>query len=43
MLRQIPGWGQVVGISLVTIAAIGAARTGRAAEPVAEVAVPAPG
>jgi inner membrane transporter RhtA len=43
MLRQIPGWGQVVGISLVTIAAIGAARTGRAAEPSAEVAAPAPG
>ena len=33
MLRQIPGWGQAVGISLVTIAAIGAARTGRASEP----------
>ncbi len=43
MLHQIPGWGQAVGIALVTIAAIGAARTGRAAEPSAEAAAPAPG
>ena len=43
MLRQIPGWGQAVGIALVTLAAIGAARTGRAAEPSAEAAAPAPG
>ena len=43
MLHQIPGWGQAVGISLVTIAAIGAARTGRAAQPSAEAAAPAPG
>jgi inner membrane transporter RhtA len=42
MLRQIPGWGPAAGIALVTIAAIGAARTGRGAEPSAE-AVPAPG
>jgi len=43
MLRQIPGWGQALGIALVTIAAIGAARTGRAAEGLAEAAAPAPG
>jgi inner membrane transporter RhtA len=29
MLGQLPGWGQVFGIGLVTIAAIGAARTGK--------------
>jgi inner membrane transporter RhtA len=43
MLRQIPGWGPGLGIALVTIAAIGAARTGRAAEPSVEAAAPAPG
>ena len=43
MLRQIPGWVQALGIALVTIAAIGAARTGRAAEPSAEAVAPAPG
>jgi inner membrane transporter RhtA len=43
MLGQIPGWGQALGIALVTIAAIGAARTGRAAESSAEAAAPAPG
>jgi len=43
MLRQIPGWGPAFGIALVTIAAIGAARTGRATEPSAEAAAPAPG
>jgi inner membrane transporter RhtA len=43
MLRQIPGWWPGLGIALVTIAAIGAARTGRGAEPSAEAAVPAPG
>ena len=43
MLRQIPGWGQALGIALVTLAAIGAARTGRAAEPSAEAAAPVPG
>jgi hypothetical protein len=43
MLRQVPGWGQAVGIAFVTIAAIGAARTGRAAVPSAEAAAPAPG
>jgi len=43
MLRQIPGWGQALGIALVTLAAIGAARTGRAAEPSAEAVAPAPG
>ena len=43
MLRQIPGWGQALGIALVTLAAIGAARTGRAAESSAEAAAPAPG
>jgi inner membrane transporter RhtA len=43
MLHQIPGWAQALGIALVTIAAIGAARTGRAAESLAEAAAPAPG
>jgi len=43
LLRQIPGLGQALGIALVTIAAIGAARTGRSAEPSAEAAAPAPG
>jgi inner membrane transporter RhtA len=43
MLGQVPGWGQVLGIALVTVAAVGAARTGRAAEPSAEAAAPAPG
>ena len=43
MLRQIPGWGQALGIALVTVAAIGAARTGRAAESSAEAAAAAPG
>jgi inner membrane transporter RhtA len=43
MLRQIPGWGPGLGIALVTIAAIGAARTGRSAEPSAEAAAPVPG
>jgi inner membrane transporter RhtA len=43
MLGQIPGWWPGLGIALVTIAAIGAARTGRGAEPSAEAAVPAPG
>ena len=43
MLRQIPGWGQAFGIALVTLAAIGAARTGRSAEPSAEAAAPSPG
>lgn len=43
MLQQIPGWGQALGIALVTVAAIGAARTGRAAESSAEAAAPAPG
>jgi inner membrane transporter RhtA len=43
MLRQIPGLGPAIGIALVTIAAIGAARTGRAAESSADAASPAPG
>jgi inner membrane transporter RhtA len=43
MLRQIPGWGQVFGIALVTVAAIGAARTGRTVETSAEDVAPAPG
>jgi len=43
MHRQIPGWGQALGIALVTLAAIGAARTGRAAEPSAEAAAPVSG
>ena len=43
MLRQIPGWGQALGIAFVTVAAIGAARTGRATEPSAGTAAPAPG
>jgi inner membrane transporter RhtA len=43
MLRQIPGWGQVLGIALVTVAAIGAARTGQRSEPSAPVAEPATG
>jgi inner membrane transporter RhtA len=37
MLRQIPGWGQALGIGLVTVAAVGAARTGqRPAAPASE-------
>jgi inner membrane transporter RhtA len=43
MLHQIPGWGQALGIALVTIAAVGAARTGRVVESSAEAAAPAPG
>lgn len=43
MLRQIPAWGQALGIALVTVAAIGAARTGRAVESSAEAAAPAAG
>jgi inner membrane transporter RhtA len=43
MLGQVPGWGQALGIAFVTAAAIGAARTGRATEPSAEAAAPAPG
>jgi inner membrane transporter RhtA len=43
MLRQIPGWGPGFCIALVTIAAFGAARTGRHTEPAAEAAAPAPG
>jgi len=43
MLQQIPGWAQALGIALVTFAAIGAARTGRSAEPSAEAAAPVPG
>jgi inner membrane transporter RhtA len=43
MLRQIPGWRPGLGIALVTIAAIGAARTGRSAEPSAQAAAPVPG
>ena len=43
MLRQIPGWAPGLGIALVTIAAIGAARTGRGAEASSEAAAPVPG
>lgn len=41
MLRQFPGWGQALGVCLVTVAAAGAARTGARAAPVTPV--PAPG
>jgi len=40
MLRQIPGWGQTLGIGLVTLAAIGAARTGQ--RPDAKTPLPEP-
>lgn len=43
MLHQFPGWGQAVGIALVTTAAIGAARTARSSEVVVPATVPAPG
>ena len=43
MLRQIPGWGQTLGIALVTVAAIGAARTGRAADAGAPIVEPVTG
>jgi inner membrane transporter RhtA len=43
MLRQIPGWGPGLGIAGVTLAAIGAARTGRSTAPSAEAAAPVPG
>src|SRR5262249_1430135 len=43
MLRQLPGWGQALGIALVTVAAIGAARTGRTAEVAEAASIPAPG
>jgi inner membrane transporter RhtA len=43
MLHQFPGWGQALGIALVTIAAAGAARTGRVVETSPEAAAPAPG
>ena len=37
MLGQFPGWGQALGIALVTIAAVGAARTGQRTDGVAPV------
>jgi len=43
MLRQLPGWGQTLGIALVTVAAIGAARTGRSVEVAEAASIPAPG
>ncbi len=43
MLRQIPGPGQALGIALVTVAAAGAARTGRAATGDEHGAAPATG
>ena len=43
MLRQIPSWGQVLGIGLVTVAAVGAARTGQRPEARAPVPEPATG
>jgi len=43
MLRQIPSWGQALGIALVTVAAIGAARTGRGVEATGQDPAPAPG
>ena len=43
MLHQFPGWGQAIGIALVTVAAIGAARTGRSGEVLAPESVPAAG
>ena len=41
MLRQFPGWGQALGIGLVTVAAVGAARTGRPEETAEPVPAPA--
>jgi inner membrane transporter RhtA len=43
MLGQLPGWGQALGIALVTVAAVGAARTGQRTEPVEPAAAAAPG
>ena len=43
MLGQFPGLGQALGIALVTVAAVGAARTGRPVEAAAQGAAPAPG
>ncbi len=43
MLRQFPGWGQALGIGLVTVAAVGAARTAQRAVPGAPVPVAASG
>ncbi len=43
MLHQFPGWGQAIGIALVTVAAIGAARTGRSGEVLAPELGPAAG
>ncbi|HTS79565.1 MAG TPA: EamA family transporter [Myxococcaceae bacterium] len=43
MLGQIPGWGQALGIGLVTVAAVGAARTGRPVEAPPPVSAPVPG
>jgi len=43
MLRQIPGWGQVLGIALVTVAAVGAARTGQRTDAAEPAVAPAPG
>lgn len=43
MLRQFPGWGQALGIGLVTVAAIGAARTAQRSEVVAPLPAAASG
>jgi inner membrane transporter RhtA len=43
MLRQFPGWGQALGIGLVTVAAVGAARTARRADLGASIPVAASG
>lgn len=43
MLRQFPGWGQALGVALVTVAAIGAARTGQRTEAPSGASVPATG
>ncbi|HVP61075.1 MAG TPA: EamA family transporter [Myxococcaceae bacterium] len=43
MLRQFPGWGQAAGIGLVTVAAVGAARTGQRHAPVESGAAPVTG
>jgi inner membrane transporter RhtA len=43
MLRQFPGWGQALGIGLVTAAAVGAARTAQRSDVAAPLAAAASG
>jgi inner membrane transporter RhtA len=42
LLHQLPDWGQILGIVCVTVAAIGAARTGQRGEAPSPAAAPAP-